>query len=66
MNDRVQIIPKDNKTIYDPITKSNVDQGGKMAIMSSYWQRLFLDGDIDIIDSEPKILENLNQKRGKK
>ena len=66
MNERMQIIPKDNKTIYDPISKSNIDQAGKMVIMSSYWQRLFLDGDIDIIDSEPKILENLNQKRGKK
>lgn len=66
MNEKKMIIPKENKTVYDPIAKANIDQSGKMVIMSSYWDRLFLDGDIDIIDSEPKILENLNKKRGDK
>jgi hypothetical protein len=58
------IKPKENKTVYDPIAKSNIAMSGQMVIMNSYWQRLFLDGDIDVIDTEPEITENL--KRGKK
>ena len=63
---RIRIIPKPDRTVYDPISKSNIDQSGKMVILNPYWNRLLMDGDIDIVDTEPLIVQNLVKKKGKR
>lgn len=63
--ERKKIKPKNDLSVFDPISKSNISNLGQFVIFDSYWQRRLLDDEIEIIDEEKILDDNKEVKRKK-
>ena len=63
MSKSIKVKPKEGLKVFNPATKLHIDESGTLIVWSTYWQRRFNDGEIEIVKPEKTIKKKTKSKK---